>query len=171
MEIMIRAESPHDIAAIHALNVQVFGQPQEAHIVDALRAQGGVQLSLVAASGGRIVGHLLLSPAQIAGRWTGAALGPMAVAPDRQRQGIGSALVQASLDWLRSAGCPFVIVVGHPEYYPRFGFQPASRFGVSCPWAVPDEVFMLLPLDETQLAGVAGRAEFRSEFSDALEAG
>ncbi len=88
----------------------------------------------------------------------------MAVLPDRQRDGIGSKLVRRGLDELRERNCPFVIVLGHPEYYPRFGFEPASKRGVRCKWEVPDEVFMILVLDEAAMAGVSGLAHYRSEF-------
>jgi putative acetyltransferase len=85
--------------------------------------------------------------------------------PERQRRGIGARLVEAGCERLSRGGCPFIIVLGHATYYPRFGFRPASRFGISCEWEVSDEVFMMLVLDETRMAGVAGVAKYRSEFS------
>ena len=89
----------------------------------------------------------------------------MAVRPDRQRQGVGSQLVRDSLAVLRARGCPFVVVVGHPEYYPRFGFQPASAYGLASQWdAVPDEAFMALVLDAHAMDGVSGVARYRDEF-------
>src|SRR5437879_13678113 len=94
-------------------------------------------------------------------------LGPMAVLPEHQRQGVGSRLVRRGLDILRERGCPFVVVVGHPEYYPRFGFEPASRHGLASQWeGVPDAAFMVLVLDAPALTGVAGGAEDREEFSE-----
>jgi putative acetyltransferase len=93
----------------------------------------------------------------------------MAVRPDRQRQGIGSMLVRAGNEIARERGYPFVIVLGHPEYYPRFGFVPASRHGLSCQWdGVPDEAFMVMILDEAVLAGVSGVARYRDEFDRAM---
>jgi putative acetyltransferase len=89
----------------------------------------------------------------------------MAVLPGLQRQGIGSRLVAEGIAALRARGCPFVIVLGHPAYYPRFGFEPASRYGVRAQWAVPDEAFMLLPLDRSRLTGIAGLARYRDEFT------
>jgi len=93
----------------------------------------------------------------------------MAVLPERQRQGIGSLLVQAGIDAMRERGCQFVIVVGHAEYYPRFGFVPASKHGLSCQWeGVPDEAFMVLILDESAMVGVSGTAAYREEFDQAM---
>ena len=89
--------------------------------------------------------------------------------PERQRQGIGSLLVQTGIDAMRKRGCPFVIVLGHPEYYPRFGFVPASQHGLSCQWeGVPDEAFMVLVLDEDTMSSVSGVARYRDEFDKAM---
>jgi putative acetyltransferase len=161
---VIREECAADVAAIRDIHRRAFGQEQEGAIVDALRANGAAQLSLVAADGDRVVGHIIYSPAHI-GTIVGAALGPMAVLPEYQRQGIGCQLVDAGTGLLREAGCPFVIVVGHPTFYSRFGFTPARRVGLSCEWPVPDEVFMALILDEARMRGVTGRAAYRPEFS------
>ena len=96
-------------------------------------------------------------------------LAPLAVAPERQRQGIGSLLVRAGIGALRARNCPLVIVLGHPEYYPRFGFVPASRHGLSCQWeGVPDEAFMVLILDEAASASVSGTIRYRDEFDQAM---
>jgi putative acetyltransferase len=162
--IEIRKEEPNDIPAIRRLNDAAFGQPQEGRIVDALRAGSATLLSLVAVIDGEVVGHVLYSPASI-GLLAGAALGPMAVRPDRQRQGIGTRLILAGNRMMSDSGCPFVIVVGHPEYYPRFGFTPASARGITCEWEVPGEAFMILVLDERRMAGVSGQASYRHEFS------
>jgi putative acetyltransferase len=161
---VIRGERTADVAAIREIHRRAFGQEQEGAIVDALRANGAAQLSLVAADGDRVVGHVIYSPAHI-GDVVGAALGPMAVLPECQRQGIGSQLVKAGTGQLREAGCPFIVVVGHPAFYPRFGFTPARRFGLSCEWPVPDEIFMALILDEARMRGVTGVAAYRPEFS------
>jgi putative acetyltransferase len=99
---------------------------------------------------------------------TGAGLGPMAVVPEHQRQGIGSDLVTTSLERLRRAACPFVVVVGHPAFYPRFGFKPASPYGISCEWPVPDEAFMINVLDRRHMPTVKGLARYRPEFSAVL---
>jgi putative acetyltransferase len=164
MSIEIREERSHDRAGIRNVNNRAFGQEQEANIVDALRTNGAVLLSLVATMNDRVVGHVMFSPITV-GDVTGAALGPMAVLPEHQRQGIGGVMIETGTDKLKQLGYPFMIVLGHAEYYPRFGFKPASRFGVVCEWEVPDEAFMLLVLDETRMKDVSGLARYRREFS------
>jgi putative acetyltransferase len=160
----IREERLDDIPFIHDVNNRAFGQAQEASIVDALRSHAAMLLSLVAAINGQVVGHILYSPATI-GDMTGAALGPMAVLPEHQRCGIGSQLVEAGNQRIQDAGWPFIIVLGHPHFYPRFGFRPCSPRGITCEWDVPDDVFMLLVLDEQKMQGVSGLAKYRDEFS------
>jgi putative acetyltransferase len=165
MEIEIREEKPGDTQAIHALNKEAFGQEQEANIVDALRKNDAVLLSLVAVYDNEVVGHILYSPITVNNEIEGAALGPMAVRPGFQRQGVGSSLVQAGNERLEREGWPFIIVLGHAEFYPRFGFRPASEHGITCEWDVPGDVFMLLVLDEKRMHGVTGESHYRPEFS------
>jgi putative acetyltransferase len=160
----IRDEQPGDVDAVREVNGQAFGQDQEGRIVDALRSHGAVLLSLVAVSEGAVVGHILFSPLTV-GPVVGAALGPMAVLPVHQRHGIGSRLVERGLERLRAAGCPFVAVIGHPAFYPRFGFRPAAGQGLTCDWPVPPEAFMVAVLDPDVTDRLAGRAAFRPEFS------
>ena len=159
--IAVREEGPDDVGAIRAVNDAAFDQPLEGRIVDALRTHGAVRLSLVAEVEGRIVGHILFSPVTSAGG-DGLGLGPMAVTPDHQRRGIGAALIEAALARLRAAGFPFVVVLGHHEYYTRFGFVPASRYGLRCEWDVPDEAFMVHVIDPAGTA--AGMIRYRPEF-------
>jgi putative acetyltransferase len=165
---IIRLEGPDDASSIRRVNELAFEGPSEARIVDRVRSAGGPQLSLVAEDDGGIVGHILFSPAVIrsAGREVvGMSLAPMAVLPDRQRQGIGSLLVERGLQLLREPSCPFVVVVGHPAFYPRFGFVPASRYGLRCQWpAVPDEAFLVLVLDRESIRGVRGVVKYADEF-------
>jgi putative acetyltransferase len=162
--IEIRDEHSGDVSEIRELNRQAFGQAQEGNIVEALRSNRAVLLSLVATLDGHVVAHILYSPLSVSGV-DGAALGPMAVLPQHQRQGIGSKLVEAGNRRLKDSGCPFIIVVGHPNFYPRFGFKPANTCGITCEWEVPDEAFMVLTLDHAKMAGVAGLAQYRPEFS------
>jgi putative acetyltransferase len=130
-----------------------------------LRANGGALLSLVATVNDRVVGHIMYSPLSIGGNVKGAALGPMGVLPEYQRHGIGGKLIEAGNRKLKDAGCPFIIVVGHADYYARFGFRPAREHGIKCQWDVPDDVFMLLILDQAEMEGVSGLAKYRDEFS------
>jgi putative acetyltransferase len=162
--IEIREERPDDAAAVRDVNRLAFGRAQEANIVDALRTHGAALVSLVATADSRIVGHIMYSAADANGI-AGAGLGPMAVHPDHQRQGIGTGLVEAGNTRLREAGCPFVVVVGHPAYYPRFGFRPASGHRLTCEWDVPDDAFMVLMLDPPRMQGVSGLVRYRQEFS------
>jgi putative acetyltransferase len=162
--IEIRREEPGDVPAIREVNRRAFGQDQEANIVDALRGNRAVLLSLVATVDGMIAGHAMYSPASV-GPVEGAALGPIAVVPEHQRRGIGARLIEAAHQMLADTACPFVIVLGHPAYYPRFGFVPASSRGIRCAWEVPDDAFMVLVLDDARMQGVEGLAEYRDEFS------
>jgi putative acetyltransferase len=165
----IRQEKPEDVAAVRRVNELAFEQPAEADLVDKLRQACAEALSLVAVDDG-VVGHILFTPVVTgsgARRVSGMGLAPMAVAPDHQRQGIGSELVRRGLDMLRQRGCPFVVVVGHPEYYPRFGFEPASARGLVSQWdGIPDAAFMVLILDGHVMAGVSGVARYRQEFDE-----
>jgi len=164
--IEITEECSSDVAAIREVNRRAFGQDQEGEIVDALRSNGGAMLSLVATLNGQVAGHIIYSPISI-GSVTGAALGPMAVLPQHQREGIGSRLVEEGNRKLQDRGCPFIVVVGHPEFYPRFGFTPAGARGITCEWELPPEVFMVLVLDEERMQGVSGLAKYRDEFLNA----
>ena len=165
----IRPERPGDASRIREVHQRAFGQPAEAELVEKLRASGCESLSLVA-DDDTVVGHILFTPVVVEGperRVVGMGLAPMAVLPDRQRQGIGSQLVTLGLEVLRARGCPFVVVVGHPEYYPRFGFEPASKHGLASQWeGMPDAAFMVLVLDVGAMAGATGVARYREEFNE-----
>ena len=165
MLIEIREERSDDVAAVREVNRRAFGQDQESNIVDALRTNGGALLSLVATVNGQVAGHIMYSPLTVAENVLGVALGPMAVVPEYQRQGIGTQLIEAGNRKIKDAGYPFIIVVGHAEYYPRFGFRPAGEYGIKCEWDVPNEVFMLLVLNEAKMQGSSGLAKYRHEFS------
>jgi putative acetyltransferase len=164
MIIEIREERQSDVAAIREVNRQAFGQDLEGRVVDELRTNGAVLLSLVAVVDGAVVGHAMYSAVSI-GVVAGAGLGPMAVLPGFQRHGIGSKLIEEGNSIMQKRGCPFVVVLGHSAYYPRFGFLPARRQGITCEWDVPDEVFMILVLDAATMRGVTGTAKYRPEFS------
>ncbi len=167
--IVIRPEQPEDNAIIHQVVEQAFGSPAEAHLVDALRRNGKAIFSLVAVDNGRVIGHILFSEVVIeaaAGRLKGIGLAPLGVSPERQNEGIGSLLIEQGLKLCRKADYPFIVVLGHPEYYPRFGFVPASRYGVKSEYDVRDEVFMITELREGSLAGFAGVVKYQPEFNE-----
>ena len=150
--VTVREELPEDTNAIRSLNTRAFGRTQEADLIDKLRRNCGNLLSLVAMRHNEIVGHVLFSPAIVESEHRtsrGMGLAPIAVQPEYQRQGIGSELIRAGIAELESRHCPFVIVLGHPQYYPRFGFERASRHGIRSEWQVPDEAFMILILDDS----------------------
>lgn len=163
---IIRKEIAEDISAIHAVNAAAFEREGEADLVDALRRDGLVTLSLVAEIDGEIVGHVLFCPVTVGGVHSVQSLGPVAVVPSHQKQGVGVALIERALEMLRDDGHEGVIVLGHPEYYPRFGFVPASRFGITCPFPAPDEAFMALELKPDGFAGKHGEVAYPAAFMD-----
>ncbi len=166
----IRLEEPQDQDAIHHLNLASFENGPEAALVDALRSSCKEYLAFVAAEDGAVVGHILFSPVTVDGSdATGMGLAPMAVLPSHQRKDIGSRLVRHGLDHLRQSGCPFVIVLGHPEFYPRFGFELASTYRLVSQWeGVPDEAFMVAVLEGNALPKEGGTARYRDEFDAAM---
>jgi putative acetyltransferase len=171
--VIIRTEQTTDIPQVRIVNELAFGRAAEAGVVDRLRHAVACAdaLSLVAEEGGAVVGRILFTPALIEGagrRVVGMGLAPLAVLPDHQGQGIGSTLVRHGLKIPGERYCPFIIVLGHPAYYSRFGFERASQHGLACQWEVPDEAFMVLILDAAALAGVSGEARYRAEFDEAM---
>lgn len=168
----IREECAADYDAVRIVNDRAFGAPEEGNIVEKLRNTCRETLSLVAVSDERIVGHIFFSPVTVGpvGRQVmGLGLAPMAVMPEFQRQGIGSFLVEDGIRRIRDTDCPFILVVGHADYYPRFGFEPARPYGLQCQWeGVPDEAFMILRLDTSRMNQVSGVARYRDEFDEAM---
>jgi putative acetyltransferase len=162
----IELERLQDVVGIRAVNDSAFGQAVEGAVVDALREAGALTISLVARNADMVVGHAAFSPVTAT---RGAAkllgLGPVAVLPDLQRRGIGSALIRAGLEQVRRGGFDGVVVLGHPDYYPRFGFVPASRFGLQCEYDVPSEAFMAVELVPGGLTDCAGRARYHAAFA------
>ncbi|MDQ4006261.1 MAG: N-acetyltransferase [Actinomycetota bacterium] len=147
---IVRSEEPKDFEAVDQVNRLAFGQPDEAEIVASLRTSEAFipGLSLVAEDAGSIIGHILFTRLQLDPPTEARviSLAPMSVLPDRQRLGVGSALVRHGLNVARGMGEDLVVVVGHPDYYPRFGFEPASRFGLRCPFPAPEDAFLALRL-------------------------
>jgi putative acetyltransferase len=167
--ITFRKERPGDENGIRRVNEEAFDQTGEADLVDALRRRGACLVSLVADEDGQIIGHILFTPVTIDGPKPApeaVGLAPMAVLPSHQRRGIGANLIRIGLEECRKAGCEIAVVLGHPTYYPCFGFQPAHLFGISCEFEVPEEVFMVLPLREGALVGCGGVVRYLPEFHD-----
>lgn len=183
LSVLVRPERPEDAAAIRELERQAFGREEEAGLVDALRDAGAFVLSAVAVLGAtdEIVAHALFTRVTVTpadGTMTdrtapGGAeahvvsllgLGPVAVLPALQGRGIGTRLVEACLERLRVEGHPAVVVVGHPGYYPRFGFLPAGRWGLRWETDIPEEAVMAMELTPGALRDVGGVVRFRPEF-------
>ncbi len=165
--ITIRHEQPGDASEVRDVNLRAFGGSDEADLVDRLRVSCSDAISLVANNKDQLLAHILFSPVVIEysdHEMSGMGLAPMSVLPQYHRQSIGSKLVEAGLEAVRASGHPFVVVVlGHPEYYPRFGFERASKYAVTCEFDVPDEMFMTLLLDE-QSPLLSGVARYHREF-------
>ncbi len=168
--VQIRRERPGDEKTVRRINRLAFECDEEANVVDQLRRTCKEYLAFVATVDEEIVGHILFTPATLEGsRLVGMGLAPMAVDPGVQNRGIGTLLVGHGLEHLKASGCPFVIVLGHPEYYPRFGFELASARGVSCQWeGVPNEAFMIQVFDLEGFPETGGIARYRSEFDEAM---
>jgi putative acetyltransferase len=169
--VTIRQETSEDINSIHYVNEQAFGQPQEASIITRLRNRGKVSLSLVAEEESNVIGHVLFSPVTIESAkdsFEAITLAPMAVLPKHQRKGIGSELVTAGIKKCRRLGFEIITVLGHPEFYPRFGFVPAQPLGIGCEFDVPEDAWMLLELKRGALKGRTGTVLFQPEFREAM---
>ncbi|MFZ2053831.1 MAG: N-acetyltransferase [Candidatus Aminicenantales bacterium] len=175
MDFEIQPEGPEDAAGIRKVNRLAFGGEAESFLVEEVRRSPGFipELSLVAVRQARVVGHILFSRIMIVPYdrpdqpVPALALAPMAVHPDFQKQGIGSALARRGLEVCRELGHEIVVVVGHPAYYPRFGFAPARAMGLEAPFPVPDEAFLAMELMPGALSGVRGMVVYPPAFEEA----
>ncbi len=163
--VKIRPETGRDRAAIRRVNEAAFETATEADLVEALRGTDAwiPELSLVAEDENRVVGHLLITVARLDSGPEVLALAPMAVEPGRQERGIGSALVRDALARCTETSYPILVVLGHPTYYPRFGFRSAQALGITAPFEVPDEAWMALPLPAYE-AGLQGTLVYPPPF-------
>lgn len=165
----IRPEQPDDYAAVYRVNSLAFEREDEAQLVEKLRAHSGAHISLVAIKDKAVVGHIFFSPVTISPQISDLAavgLAPMAVLPEFQNQKIGSALVEAGLRECAARGYEAVFVLGHADYYPRFGFVVAKTKGFKCEYEVPDEAFMVAELNPGALEKHSGTVKYRPEFAE-----
>jgi len=161
--LVIREEAPADVAAIHAVERRAFDRAGEADLVDRLRADGALLVSLVADLDGHIVGHVAFSPVAIEGARDVVGLGPVAVLPALQTCAIGARMIEEGLARARERGARAAVVLGHPDYYPRFGFVVSTRFGIRYP-DVPEDAFMAAELEPGALAGARGAVRYHPAF-------
>ena len=168
----IRFECSADFDQIRELNDEAFEGPAEGMIVDTLRVSDPNAFSMVAVEDEMVVGHIFFSTIKVEspnGIVTGMGLAPLAVHADYRHQGIGSDLIRSGLRHIENLNMPFVIVLGHEDYYPRFGFVPASRYDLYCQWpGVPDGAFLVIICDHLKMKGVSGIARYRDEFNAAM---
>jgi putative acetyltransferase len=164
----IRSETAADRQGIREVVTAAFNSSNEADLVDALREDGALAVSLTADQGGAIIGYIGFSRIRITcehGRTTALALAPVAVHPEHQRRGIGAGLIRTGLSRARVAGFDIVVVVGHADYYPRFGFKSARSHGIYCPFEVPDSAWMLVELEPGSASRHGGTVEYHAAFS------
>lgn len=164
-DVLVRAERTADRRAVRTVHEIAFGRGDEAALVENLHIEGAVIVSLVAELNSRVAGHILFSRCWIdtaSGPVAEAALAPVAVLPEVQRRGIGHALIRRGLDQLRDLGESAVIVLGHPDYYPRFGFSKDKTKLIESPF--PAEVFMGLEIESGALNGIKGRIRYANAF-------
>ncbi|MGH7822213.1 MAG: GNAT family N-acetyltransferase [Candidatus Binatia bacterium] len=163
----IRPETNADRAAVAIVHRLAFGRSEEAELVAAVRGLAAPEISLVALREGAIVGHILFTPVTIGeppAPVAAVGLGPLAVLPRLQRSGIGSELVRQGLDAVRRRAQEVVVVLGHPGFYPRFGFEPVARHGLRYLQPVPEEAFMVLEIVPGRLRGLSGAIRYLSPF-------
>jgi putative acetyltransferase len=170
MRIIIRQEIASDYEKVYEINKLAFQQESESKIIEQIRKGNNFipELSLVAEVNSEIVGHILFSKIKIVGDSTfdSLALAPMAVIPEFQKRGIGSKLIRRGIEKAKELGFDSIIVLGHKDYYPKFGFQKASKWGIQCPFEAPEEAFMAIELTEKALDGKSGIVHYPDEFME-----
>jgi putative acetyltransferase len=170
--VKIRVEKKSDFNAIKYVNDKAFNQPQEGNVIEKIRNTDSRILSLVAELDNKIIGHIFFSPVEIEGHpeiKNGMGLAPLAVLPEYQKQGIGKMLIKEGISKLKKQSVPFIIVLGHEHYYPKFGFETAAKYGLKSQWiGVPDEAFMVMILNKDKMKNVHGVAKYREEWNEAI---
>ena len=164
----IRFEQPDDIEKIRKVHLEAFETDTEANLVDALRNTDVKLISLLAEEDSEVIGHILFSPVALDGdnKIKVMGLAPMAVLPGWQRKGIGSRLIDEGLEACKKAGYGAVVVLGHPDYYPRFGFVPSVNYGIKSEYEVPPEVFMVKEMQEGILKVAGGTVKYHKVFNE-----
>ena len=162
----IREEQASDIDKVWKINADAFETEAEANLVNMLRGSGCDFVSLVAEIDNEVVGHILFTPVELSGNADLKMMGlaPMAVESQYQKKGIGSKLMKAGLERCQSSGYGAVVVLGHPDYYPKFGFTPSVNFGIKSEYDVPDEVFMVMELVPEYLKNHEGIIKYHEAF-------
>jgi putative acetyltransferase len=164
----IRVEKPTDIEKIWRINAEAFETEEEANLVNVLRNSDLSYISLIYEENHELVGHIFFTPVELVGNNSGLrviGLAPMAVIPEMQNKGIGSLLVKAGIQQCISEGYDAIVVLGHPNYYPKFGFVPSVKYGIKSEYEVPEDVFMILELKENTLQGRQGTVKYHEAFS------
>jgi len=169
--ITLRKEQEKDLESIAMVNDMAFGRKAESKLIDALRntTEFIPELSVVAVVDGKVIGHILFYPISIiAGKkkHTSLALAPMSVLPAFHKKSIGKLLVIYGLQVAKDIGRKSVIVLGHPSYYPKFGFEPASKWNIKSPFPAPDEAFLAIELEKGSLEKVSGTVIYPKAFDD-----
>jgi len=164
----IRQETAGDIQAIRKVNLAAFPGPDEAGLIDTLRSNKSIIFSFVALMGEEIIGHIVFSPVTLepfGHAVKGAGLAPVAVLPEFQRKGTGSQLIRHGIKECTKAGYDYIALLGHPGYYPRFGFIPSVKYNIRCEYDAPVEAFMILELKTGVLSGHSGIVKYLPEFN------
>ncbi|MDD2665591.1 MAG: N-acetyltransferase [Methanocellales archaeon] len=171
MNLTIRKGEEKDYKKVYEVNCLAFQQENESKLIEKIRKGKNFipELSLVAEIEDEIMGHILFSRINIFGDsvFDSLALAPMAVSPEFQKKGIGSNLIKKGIEKAKELGFDSIIVLGHKEYYPKFGFQRASKWNIKCPFEAPDEAFMAIELTERAFEGKAGTVKYPDEFMEA----
>ncbi|MBE9503502.1 MAG: N-acetyltransferase [Proteobacteria bacterium] len=162
----IRFEQPGDIEKIRKVHLKAFEANTEANLVESLRNSGVELISLLAEENGEVIGHILFSPVTMDGDIKIMGLAPMAVLPNWQRKGAGKQLINEGLKACEKVGYGAVVVLGHPDYYPQFGFVPSVNFGIKSEYDVPPEVFMVKELQKGALKGISGTVKYYQVFNE-----
>jgi putative acetyltransferase len=168
VDLDIRLETSSDVSGIRIVEERAFQRLTEADLVDLVRTRGKDSLSMVAVRSGSVTGHILFTPVSLEPQTDslrGLGIGPLAVLPECQKTGIGSQLMRAGVEMCQAQGYDFIVLLGDPRYYSRFGFKPAREYGLTSDYGNGDE-FQLLELRPGALTGASGKVKYIPEFKE-----